>query len=158
MSPDTVLYRGVETICAGFHTPAAVSRIPALFGFCQVCKEQHDDFSEGWTCGIRPTDRFIAKCLFDWRGVLLTFYVPESFAFVFHQCHHIVAFSVHKDYFKSHFSQGVNQVARYHTTKRRWIGLQFRIIYSSPFKEKTPHFLNIVMTRRVYPYSRVPVC
>ena len=25
--------------------------------------------------------------------------------------HHIVAFSVHKDRFKSHFSQGVNQVA-----------------------------------------------
>ncbi len=31
---NIVLYRDVETISAGFHTPAAVSQIPADFGFC----------------------------------------------------------------------------------------------------------------------------
>ena len=35
----------------------------------------------------------------------------REFRFFFINRHHIVAFSVHKDRFKSHFSQGVNQVA-----------------------------------------------
>ena len=49
--------------------------------------------------------------------------------------HHIVAFSVHKDRFKSHFSQGVNQVAA--TIPRIKGDRIVSDIYSGMFKEDT---------------------
>ena len=73
----------------------------------------------------------------------------REFRFFFINRHHIVAFSVHKDRFKSHFSQGVNQVAA--TIPRiegdRIVSDLVRIIQTnpvssiiSPFKERH-HFL-----------------
>ena len=48
--------------------------------------------------------------------------------------HHIVAFPVHKDRFKSHFSQGVNQVAA--TIPRIKGDRIVSDIYSGMFKER----------------------
>ena len=133
---NTVLYRGVETISAGFHTPAAVSRIPALFGFCHGLQRTTRRLFRRLDLW-HSSDRQVYRNPIDWRGVLLTFYVPRVSLFFINR-HHIVAFSVHKDRFKSHFSQGVNQVAA--TIPRIEGDRIVSDIYSSPFKERH-HFL-----------------
>ena len=103
---NTVLYRGVETICAGFHTPAAVSRIPALFGFCHGLQRTTRRLFRRLDLW-HSSDRQVYRNPIDWRGVLLT-------RFFFNR-HHIA---------KSHFSQG-DQVRKHKVTD----------IYSSPLKD-----------------------
>ncbi len=100
--------------------------------FATVCKEQHDDFSKSWTCGFSPTDRFIAPPLIGEE--LDRLFMFREFRPFFINRHHIVAFSVHKDRFKSHFSQGVNQVAA--TIPRIKGDRIVSDIYSGPFKER----------------------
>ena len=75
-SANTVLYRGVETISAGFHTPAAVSRIPALFGFCHGLQRTTRRLFRRLDLW-HSSDRQVYRNPIDWRGVLLTFYVPR---------------------------------------------------------------------------------
>ena len=67
--------------------------------FATVCKEQHHDFSKSWTCGFSPIDRFIAPPLIGEE--LDRLFMFREFRPFFINRHHIVAFSVHKDRFKS---------------------------------------------------------
>ena len=79
---------------------------------------------------------------------MIDFLCSESFAFFFINRHHIVAFSVHKDRFKSHFSQGVNQVAA--TIPRIEGDRIVSDIYSSPFYIFCPFNQKLLVRTSMY--------
>ncbi len=113
---NTVLYRGVETISVGFHTHAAVSRIPALFGFCHGLPRTPRLF-KSWTCGFSAIDRFIATPLIGEEFDRL--FMLREFHLFFHQS------SSHSCFFRAQGSFQIPFLARcqssggYHTTNQR---------------------------------------